>query len=170
MAVQSLCIASRMDNDMQGIYTFFKCRNVGLSDIHSVRYRYEQKCRCLNQSGTGIRGPSPVPHWDTGCRNADAGGIDLDADAQPWINHTGYARTVICACQIPSAGRKSYAPFKNKSKSNIYWIVKRINAGLVILLSGELLPLFAGNTAAQHLRKTPLSLTTATPNVGFHWH
>ncbi len=34
---------------------------------------------------------------------------------------------------------------KNKIESNIYWIVKRINAGLVILLSGELLPLFAGN-------------------------
>ncbi len=33
------------------------------------------------------KGPSPVPEWsvlewDTGCQNADAGGIDLDADAQ----------------------------------------------------------------------------------------
>jgi hypothetical protein len=33
---------------------FFKCRNVGLSGIQSVRYRNEQKLRCRNQSGTGM--------------------------------------------------------------------------------------------------------------------
>jgi hypothetical protein len=70
------------------VYPFCKCRNVGLSGIQSVRYRNEQKCRCRNQSGTEIRGPSSVPECsgtgDTGCRNADAGGIDLDADAQLW--------------------------------------------------------------------------------------
>ncbi len=45
------------------VYPFFKCRNVGLSGIQSVRLRYrnERKCRCRNQSGTGIMGPSPVP-------------------------------------------------------------------------------------------------------------
>ncbi len=41
--------------------SFFKCRNVGLSGIQSVRYRNEQKFRCWNHSGTGIRIPSPVP-------------------------------------------------------------------------------------------------------------
>ncbi len=39
---------------------FFKCRNAGLSVIWSVRYQNEQECRCRNQSGTGLRGPSPV--------------------------------------------------------------------------------------------------------------
>ncbi len=39
--------------------------------------------------GTGVRDPvryrnAPEPDWDTGCRNAYAGGIDLDADAQLW--------------------------------------------------------------------------------------
>jgi hypothetical protein len=29
---------------------------------------------------TGVNGTSNT--WDTGCRNADVGGIDLDADAQ----------------------------------------------------------------------------------------
>ncbi len=38
---------------------FFKCRNVRLSGIQSVRYRYEKKCWCRNrnkrtQSGTGM--------------------------------------------------------------------------------------------------------------------
>ena len=28
-----------------------------------------------------------VPNWDTRCQNADAGGIDLDADAQLWIHN-----------------------------------------------------------------------------------
>ncbi len=70
-----------------GNIPFFKCRNVGLSGIQSVRYRNEQKCRCRNKSGTEIRGPSPVPDWNTGCRNADAGGIDLDADAQLRTTH-----------------------------------------------------------------------------------
>jgi hypothetical protein len=67
--------------------SFFKCRNVGLSGIQSGRFRNEQKFRCRNQSGTGIRGPvdyrnALVPDLDTGCRNADAGGIDLDADVK----------------------------------------------------------------------------------------
>ncbi len=43
------------------VYPFFKFRNVGLSCILSVRYRNELKCRCWDQFGTGIRGPSPVP-------------------------------------------------------------------------------------------------------------
>jgi hypothetical protein len=38
-----------------------KCWNAGLSGIRSVRCRSEQKCRSLNQSGTGITGLSPVP-------------------------------------------------------------------------------------------------------------
>ncbi len=42
------------------VYPFFKCRNVGLSGIQSVRYQNEQKCRYWNQSDTGRRGPSPV--------------------------------------------------------------------------------------------------------------
>jgi hypothetical protein len=41
--------------------TFYRWRNVGLSGISSVRYRNEQKRWCQKQSGTGIRGPSPVP-------------------------------------------------------------------------------------------------------------
>jgi hypothetical protein len=66
--------------------SFFKCRNVGLSVIQSVRYRNEQKLRCRNQSGTGIRGQSLVTKCSgTGCRNADAGGISLDADAQLYL-------------------------------------------------------------------------------------
>jgi hypothetical protein len=52
---------------------FFKCRNAGLSDIWSVQYQNEQECRCHNQSGTGIRGPSTLlecsgTEWDIGCR------------------------------------------------------------------------------------------------------
>ncbi len=43
------------------VYPFFKCRNVGLSGIQSVRCRNEQKCGYRKQSSTGIRGPSPVP-------------------------------------------------------------------------------------------------------------
>ncbi len=47
---------------------FYKCWNVGLSGIQSVRYRKEQKFRCLNQSG--IKGTqSAVPEWSgTGLR------------------------------------------------------------------------------------------------------
>jgi hypothetical protein len=40
------------------VYPFFKCRNVGMYGIQSVRYQNEQNCRCRNQSSTGIRGPS----------------------------------------------------------------------------------------------------------------
>ncbi len=32
------------------VYPFFKCRNVGLSGMQSVRYWNKQKCRCRNQS------------------------------------------------------------------------------------------------------------------------
>jgi hypothetical protein len=40
-----------------------------------------------SQSGTGIKGPSPVPECsgieqDDGCRYTDAGGICFDADVQ----------------------------------------------------------------------------------------
>ncbi len=42
------------------VHPFFKCW-IGLSGIQSIRYQNEQKCGYLNQSGTGIRGPSPVP-------------------------------------------------------------------------------------------------------------
>ncbi len=35
--------------------------NARLSGIWSVRYRNEQDCQCHKQSGTGRRGPSPVP-------------------------------------------------------------------------------------------------------------
>ncbi len=52
---------------------FFKFWNAGLIGILSVWYRNEQICRCWNLSGTEIRGCSPVPYWDTGCWNADAG-------------------------------------------------------------------------------------------------
>ncbi len=39
-----------------------------------------------------------VPVWDTGCRYADAGGIDLDADAQLWncLHHRGLSWTWTC--------------------------------------------------------------------------
>jgi surface antigen len=50
-----------------------------------VRYQNEHLCRCRNESHTAIRGPSSVPECSgTGlrCRNADTGGIGLDADAQ----------------------------------------------------------------------------------------
>jgi hypothetical protein len=40
---------------------FVQRRKAGLSGIRSVRFRNEKECRCLNQSDTGIRGPSPVP-------------------------------------------------------------------------------------------------------------
>ncbi len=51
------------------VYPFFKCRNVGLSGVQSVRYRYEQKCWCRNQSGAEIREPSLVQKCsDTGLR------------------------------------------------------------------------------------------------------
>jgi hypothetical protein len=69
-----------------------------------LRYYFRENCsrKCFGcgQSGTGSNKNSdagtssvpekedpvrylnaPVPDWDTGCQNADAGGIDLDADA-----------------------------------------------------------------------------------------
>jgi hypothetical protein len=86
MDVQGVSLSTASSMDVQCV-TIFKCRNVGLSGIQSVRYRNKQKCRYRNQSGTGIRGPCPVPECsgtELRCRNADAGGIDLDADAQLW--------------------------------------------------------------------------------------
>ncbi len=43
------------------VHPFFKCRNVRLSSIQSVRYRNERKCRCQNQSGTRMREHSSLP-------------------------------------------------------------------------------------------------------------
>jgi hypothetical protein len=70
--------------DVQGV-PFSKCRNAGLSGIQSVRNRNEQKCRCRNQSGTGMlrygteiySALIPIP-----------AAIDLDADAQLCIINT----------------------------------------------------------------------------------
>ncbi len=78
-------------------YPFFKCWNVGLSGLLSVRCQTEQKCQNRNQSGTGIGDTvwnrnAPVPDWNTVCRNADAGGIDLDADAQLCKNKNFHAQ------------------------------------------------------------------------------
>ncbi len=44
-------------------------------------------CSASCQSGTGRKintdaGPSPVPDGDDKCRNTDAGGINLDTNAQ----------------------------------------------------------------------------------------
>ncbi len=83
--------------------SFFKCRNVGLSGIQSVRYRNEQKFRCQN---------APVPDWDTGSRNADAGGIDLDADAQLWHVQN-------CLCYLSKEGNGSNF-FKQRSHEHGY--------------------------------------------------
>ncbi len=64
-----------------------KCWNDGLSGIKAVHYRNEKECRCWKQFG--IRGRiAPILDWGVGCRNADAGCIRVDADAQqcllPW--------------------------------------------------------------------------------------
>ncbi len=40
---------------------FLICRNAGLFGMGSVQCQNETKCLCLNQSGIGIRGTSPVP-------------------------------------------------------------------------------------------------------------
>ncbi len=56
-------------------YPFFKWRNFGLSAIQSVRYWNKG-----TQSGTGML-QNRTEIW---CRNADAGGIVFDADAQLW--------------------------------------------------------------------------------------
>ncbi len=55
------------------LYFIFKRRHDWLSGILSIRYRDGKKL-CRNQSGTGIRGPSPVPVSDSdiGCRTGDA--------------------------------------------------------------------------------------------------
>ena len=53
---------------VQGV-PLFKCRNVGLFGIQSFRHQNEQKCQFRNQSGTRIRGTSPVPECSgTGLR------------------------------------------------------------------------------------------------------
>ncbi len=53
---------------VQGV-PLFKCRNVELFGIQSFRHQNEQKCQFWNQSGTRIRGTSPVPEWSgTGLR------------------------------------------------------------------------------------------------------
>jgi hypothetical protein len=78
------------------VYPFFKCRYVGLPGIQSVRYRNELKCGCRNQSGTGIRGPTPVPKCSgTGlryrmperrCRRRDADAQLLGEGRLPIMN------------------------------------------------------------------------------------
>ncbi len=66
--VQSVSQSIVCSVGVQGV-RFYQYRNAGLSGIWSVRYRNEQKCGCRNQSGTGIRGPSPVPECSgTGLR------------------------------------------------------------------------------------------------------
>ncbi len=35
-----------------------------------------------------------APDWDTRCRNADAGGIELGADAQSWLNMELYLQSI----------------------------------------------------------------------------
>ncbi len=53
---------------VQGV-PLFKCRNVGLFGIQSFRHQNEQKCKFWNQSGTRLRGTSPVPECSgTGLR------------------------------------------------------------------------------------------------------
>ncbi len=37
----------------------------------------------LDKIGRSL-GDAPVPDWDTRCRNTNAGGIGIDADAQQW--------------------------------------------------------------------------------------
>jgi hypothetical protein len=87
--------------DAQGVYlTLFTFVNAGLPDYPAL----VQSGTVMNEDastgtspvpvrnkgipcGAGIRGLIPVrnapgPDCDTGCRNADAGGIGLDADAQ----------------------------------------------------------------------------------------
>jgi len=67
-------------------------RNFGLSGIQSFRYRIGQQCRCPNQSGSRIRGSSPVPecsgielwHRMLECRCRRHRHSALDADAQLW--------------------------------------------------------------------------------------
>jgi hypothetical protein len=70
-----ICLSTASGMNVQGVsLAVWTCRlypylNAGLSSIWSVRYRNEQKCRCQNQSSTGIRGPSPVPECSgTGLR------------------------------------------------------------------------------------------------------
>ncbi len=51
-----------------------------ISTITFMQFGQMAECRTVRNKGT----PSPVPDWDAGCRNTDAGGISLDADAQLW--------------------------------------------------------------------------------------
>jgi hypothetical protein len=59
---------SSIDNlDMHGVS--FSPRNGGLCGIQSVQYQNELKCRCREQSGTGIRESSLIPECSgTGLR------------------------------------------------------------------------------------------------------
>ncbi len=57
-------------------------------DVRGVLFYYSRMsdCPASNQSDTGMdknadAGTSPVQGYDTGCRNVDASGIGLDADA-----------------------------------------------------------------------------------------
>jgi hypothetical protein len=64
-------------------FNVFKCQNVGLSGMRSVRYRNDLKYRCREQSGTGTKGPQSNTGLRCrmpGCRFR--GGIDLDTCAQ----------------------------------------------------------------------------------------
>jgi hypothetical protein len=68
--------------DVQGTFLNARMSNCPASNQSG---RNEQKCRCRNQSGNVIRGPSQVPECSANrlwyrCRNADASGIILD----PW--------------------------------------------------------------------------------------
>ncbi len=68
-------------------------------------------CPQSSQSGTGMNKKSdagtsrvpeqgdpiryrnaPVPDWDTGCRNADAGGLDLDLDDSKKSRYAAYGK------------------------------------------------------------------------------
>jgi hypothetical protein len=77
------------------VYPFFKCRNVGLSGIKSVRYRNEQNCRWRNQSGTGML-------W---YRTDD--GMPMPGDANIQRNNN-------CECLVPI--------FKDVQKA-VWWII-----------------------------------------------
>jgi hypothetical protein len=77
----------------------FTTRNLDVQGV-IVMYRIAKECICRNQSGTGIRGPSPVPDWDVGRRNA----VDsLDADALLYIKTSNYFALIrLCASKILS--------------------------------------------------------------------
>jgi hypothetical protein len=69
-----------LSSTISTVYRFYKHRNAGESGIRSVRYRNEKECRCWNQSGTGIKIPSPVP--ECSCTGLRCQMSAADADAQ----------------------------------------------------------------------------------------